>query len=260
MRDVNIRALVLLGDGINCERETALALTHSGADARVIHINDLLAEPKLMRNYDLLAIPGGFSFGDELGSGKLLSLKIKKGLMSEFEYFVKERKPIIGICNGFQVLVKLGLLRESKSGERLSLMANESGSFINSWADLIVEENTKCKWINAKKLSGLSLPIRHGEGNLTARQGMNPDVLKSLEESGNIVLRYKEDVNGSLGQIAGICSDDGLIFGLMPHPEANYFKATSKRQHINDSPFEKDSGAHFFDTIIDYLKRELDHV
>jgi len=252
-------ALVLFGDGINCERETALALQHSGAKTTILHINDLLKMPQKLREYDLMAIPGGFSFGDELGSGKLLALKIKHGLMDEFREFVEQKKPIIGICNGFQVLVKLGLLTSGIAEKPITLTHNTSGSFINKWVNLEINPDSKCKWLSKNYDSDISLPIRHGEGRLSSNYDFSDDILNELSKKGNVVLRYKEDINGSIGNIAGICSDDGLIFGLMPHPEAAYFKITNTNSVSTNNSLDQGIGAIFFQGIIQYIS-EGQHV
>jgi len=248
-----VKVIVLFGDGINCERETSLAFRELGADVQIVHINDLLKKPVLLKEFDIMAIPGGFSFGDELGSGRLLALKIKHGLLDEFKNFVESKKPIIGICNGFQVLVQLGLF--SKSDENLTLTYNESGNFINKWVDLEVEENTRCKWIdNSFKGETFRLPIRHGEGNFNTNNDQKKECLENLKLSGNIVLRYKENINGSMGNIAGICDDSGLVFGLMPHPEAAFFKATSEK--ISKNILDKGVGVNFFGPIIKLVGEE----
>ena len=249
-----IKVLVLFGDGINCERETANAFRHFGTSTEIIHINNLLETPKSIHNFDIMAIPGGFSFGDELGSGKLMALKIKHGLMDEFNKFVSEKKPIIGICNGFQVLVKLGLLPFDSPSRELTLTQNDSGNFIDRWIDLRVEQNTVCKWLNRSTLKTISLPIRHGEGNLNTRSDNREQVLKKLERGGNIVLRYSENVNGSLGNIAGVCDDSGLIFGLMPHPEAAFYSATAR--NLQPDPLSLAPGSHFFETIIKHISKD----
>ena len=133
---MSIKFLILTGDGINCERETAKAFINAGAEAEIIHVNDLLENPSALKNYSGMAIPGGFSFGDELGSGQVLALKIKHGLKEASDEFVADKKPIIGICNGFQVLVKLGLLPFPLEDRVMALAANESGHFINRWSTL----------------------------------------------------------------------------------------------------------------------------
>ncbi len=214
--------LILCGDGINCERETARAFALAGAEPRVVHVNDLLANPGMLSGFEGLAVPGGFSFGDELGSGQILALKMRYGLADAFFDFVASKKPIIGICNGFQVLVRLGLLPFSRTLERaIALAPNEQGGFLDRWVTMEVDPGSVCVW--TKGLKRLELPARHGEGRIVFKEPALFDVLKT---KGQIPLIYTEDVNGSHGRIAGLCDEAGLILGLMPHPEAHVNRAT----------------------------------
>ncbi len=239
--------LVLSGDGINCERETASAFEMAGAKAKVIHINDLLKAPTLLREFQGLAIPGGFSFGDELGSGQILSLKIKYGLEQEFFHFLEEKKPVIGICNGFQVLTKLGLLPNFREERKVALARNIQGQFIDRWVSLKRVEKNVCVW--TKGMEEFCLPIRHGEGRLTLRPGREEVIYQSLKGAGQIALEYTEEVNGSYRSIAGLCDPTGLVLGLMPHPEAAVSGYTYPgRQHL--AP-----GRSFFTNIVEYLNK-----
>ncbi len=239
--------LVLSGDGINCERETAAALRDAGANAEILHINDLAAKPDTLARFDGMAIPGGFSFGDELGSGQILALKIRHALGDAFFDFVAAQKPIIGICNGFQVLVKLGLLPYPATQKRVMALApNLQGGFIDRWVTLQPAQNSICKWTEG--MEAFDLPIRHGEGRVVFGDDA---VYDELKENGQIALTYREDVNGSHQHIAGLCDPSGLIFGLMPHPEAFVYQAT------NFAP-QRDfmaagAGAQIFRNIVTYL-------
>jgi phosphoribosylformylglycinamidine synthase len=218
------RAFVLSGDGINCETETHHALKLAGAYAEVIHVNKWLSEPDLLFDYDLLAFPGGFSFGDKLGSGNIFSLKIKYRVREALRRFVDENGLVIGICNGFQILVKLGLLPfpENKYWkQQLTLTHNDPPGFIDRWVDCEIPEKSRCVW--TRGLSEIRLPIRNGEGRLLLggeKQSDSALFLEKLEKMGCIALRYKEDINGSDGRIAGLSDPEGRVFGLMPHPEA----------------------------------------
>jgi len=216
--------LVLAGDGINCERETACAFELGGGETHITHINDLLENPKMLGRYEGLAIPGGFSFGDELSSGQIMALKIRHGLGDAFFKFIEAQKPVIGICNGFQVLVKLGLLPNPKTLERtVALAANAQGGFINRWVTVKVIQNTVCQW--TQNIESIEMPIRHGEGRIVFK---DDSVYAALKSKGQIVLTYTEDVNGSHGRIAGLCDETGMVLGLMPHPEAHVYRATYK--------------------------------
>lgn len=221
--------LVLCGDGINCERETAAAFEAAGGRARIVHINDVLESPKMLEDFQGLAIPGGFSFGDELGSGQIMALKIRHKLGGAFFDFVAAGKPVIGICNGFQVLVKLGLLPYPETQERvLGLAPNVGGGFIDRWVALDVNRRSVCRW--TEDIAHLELPVRHGEGRVVFK---DETIYQELLAAGQIPLTYAEDVNGSHGRIAGLCDASGMILGLMPHPEAHVFSATYRAPGCN---------------------------
>lgn len=221
MKRNQLRALILTGDGINCETETALAFSELGVTPRIVHIADLIEDKTLLRESHLLALPGGFSFGDEIGSGQILALKLKYALGDELKKFVQEKKPIIGICNGFQALVRLGLLPKPFKPRTMTLTHNRQGHFINRWVDLEVP-TSNCVWTCDLKGETISLPIRHGEGRVVFKgtEEEQKEMYKTLSANGQIALNYHSDVNGSYAGIAGVCDPSGLIFGLMPHPEA----------------------------------------
>lgn len=229
------KVLVLCGDGINCERETAQAFSLVGADSVILHINELLKNPKLLQDVQILAIPGGFSFSDDLGSGQILAIKIKSILLDSLRDFIDRKKPIIGICNGFQVLLKLALLPKPFGERSITLSENSSGTFINSWVKLEVDKGSSCIW--SKDLDGIEdffLPIRHKEGKVVLLPESEDVLHAGLSASGQIPFRYHHDVNGSYQRIAGICDPSGLILGMMPHPEA----AISNLQHAFSSSLE----------------------
>lgn len=248
-----IQVLVLTGDGINCEEETALAFKEEGAETKIVHIADLIAQPALLQAAHILALPGGFSFGDELGSGQVLALKLKHALGSELKTFVDDKKLIIGICNGFQALVRLGLLPRPFTERTMSLTHNRQGHFIDRWVQLEVPRS-KCVWTTALQEREILLPIRHGEGRIVFAGDENAQQLtyETIQAQGQIALRYSEDVNGSFQRIAGVCDPEGRVFGLMPHPEA----ATSN--WLMPSGAEKNAGkglaAHIFKNGIQYCE------
>ena len=244
--------IIVSGDGINCERETAAALIQAGGNSKIVHINDLLENPKMLETAEGLAIPGGFSFGDELGSGQIMALKIRHKLGAAFFGMVEKKKPIIGICNGFQVLVKLGLLPfPAEEERRVALAANESGKFIDRWVSLDVNPKSVCLWTKDLPLSSLELPIRHGEGRIVFRRGEEEAIYQTLVKQGQIPLTYKEDVNGSHGRIAALTDPSGVVLGLMPHPEAFVSRATY-RSPQQDAAVKGD-GLFVFENIIKYL-------
>src|SRR4030042_3891919 len=225
------KALVVTGYGINCDEETTFALKLAGADSEIVHINDLTENKKWLKQSEILVFPGGFSYGDDTGSGKGLANKIRNNLFSEIKEFINEGKLVIGICNGFQVLVNLGLLpaTDKRCGQKeAALIHNDSVRFQCRWVKLKAESK-KC--IFTAGLDEIDIPVAHGEGKFYAPEA----VLKKLEKTGQIVFRYVKEngeradgqfpanPNGSLEDIAGICDESGRVLGLMPHPERAIF-------------------------------------
>lgn len=196
--------LVLMGDGINSENELALAFVREGASVTKLHVNTLLKTPEVLSQYQLLAIPGGFSFGDEIRSGKILAEKMRAQMISALETFMNKDGRIIGICNGFQVLSQLGAFDDFKS-RSFTLAENNHGQFMDKWTKLTVAKNDSPWFGNIE--GEIFLPVRHKEGRIIAKDAINP------------VLRYETDINGSFERTAGVTDKTGRIFGLMPHPE-----------------------------------------
>ncbi len=216
MSSQKARALVLTGDGINCEMEFAQALRLVGFETEIKHISDLMSEKcgtdELSSRYSVVAFPGGFSYGDDLTSGKVLALKIKHSLNWDLPLFVGRGGLVIGGCNGFQALIRLGIF-----GKEISITTNEQGKFLNSWVK-VSPQGSKCIWL--KGVGTLDLPIRHGEGRVVIGHLRKKEILSKLEKNEMICLRYETNPNGSEMSCAGLCDPTGRIFGLMPHPEA----------------------------------------
>lgn len=224
-----IQVLVLTGFGINCERETAHTFQRAGGEPLLIHLNDLIEKPDYLDKSKILAIPGGFSFGDDIASGRILANRLRYRLEKPLQKFINDGKLIIGICNGFQVMVKMGILPlfQKEFKQLVTLTHNNSGRFEDRWVHLNINTSSPCIW--TKGIENIELPVRHGEGKFIARDDI---VLKQLKENYQIVIQYaKKDKslakgeypanpNGSIDDIAGICDPSGRIFGLMPHPEA----------------------------------------
>lgn len=231
-----IHVLVITGYGINCQEETACAWELCGARALIAHLEDLVEGHVELRSFDAMVLPGGFSYGDHLGSGKALANKItharlKEGrtLREEIMSFVDRGGHVLGICNGFQVLVKSGLLPGHGDIQECSLCQNMSGRFEDRWVRLKVSSRAAGGFLGG--LESLFLPVRHGEGRFIARDA---STLKRIEEEDLIVLQYAgsdgsptmtypENPNGSQLAIAGISDTTGRIIGIMPHPEAFLF-------------------------------------
>ncbi len=223
------RALVLRAPGINCDRETAHACRLVGFETDLLHINRLLQAPERLLDYALLVIPGGFSYGDDLGAGTLLARNLTIHLGSQLDQFIDEGRLVLGICNGFQVLVRAGLLPGRVTNTLdirtvASLTDNMSAQFESRWVTLGVEISTCLftQWIKRP----IELPVAHGEGQFVLAEDA---MLAQLQKSGQVPLVYTSptggDVvypgnpNGSIGNIAGVCNARGNVFGLMPHPE-----------------------------------------
>jgi len=227
----NPKALILSGYGINCEEETAYAFEKSGARSQIVHINDLIDGSKKMGDFQIFAIPGGFSYGDDTGAGKALANRVINNLKDEVLKFVKKDTLTIGICNGFQVLTALGLtpaLNNEYGVRQAALMANTSARYICRWVHL---KNMTGKCVFTKGIEYLYVPIAHGEGNFYIPDNQ----LKELREGNQVVFTYVRDdgseangeypfnPNGALADIAGICDPSGRILGMMPHPERAQF-------------------------------------
>lgn len=211
------KALVLCGDGINCDFETAHALQLAGFTAERIHNSDLLASPERISQYKLVALPGGFSFGDEIASGKVLALKLKDKLKHVLYDFTAHGNLVIGICNGFQILVQLGLLPDSTANapRSVSLCHNSSGRFMNKWVSLDVSAKPGPFFTG---MTRLDLPVRHGEGRLAVAEDASASTREQVKTSAP--LRYSKDINGSFDKIAALTNATSNVLGLMPHPEA----------------------------------------
>ena len=233
---VKPKALVLTGYGINCDYETTCACELVGFSADRVHLNDVLERPGMLPEYRLVVFPGGFSFGDDLGSGVAFSSKIRFSvsgngdrLYEAFMSYVGRGGLIMGICNGFQILVRLGIipaLDERYGEQQVTLAPNSAGYFIDRWVGLSVEPGSP--GVFTRGLEKIRLPVRHGEGRLLVPED---GLLDRLEKNRHISLRYCDgegrptqefphNPNGSQNAIAGICDPTGRVFGLMPHPEA----------------------------------------
>jgi phosphoribosylformylglycinamidine synthase len=218
-------ALVLSGYGINCEEETKFSFESVGARADVVHVNDLLDGHKNLKDYQILAFPGGFSYGDDTGSGNAFAHRMKNHLWEQVASFIQKDRLIIGICNGFQIMVHLGLLPAlgGEYGQRqAALTFNKSARYLTRWVDLQV--NGRSPWLEG--IEKISLPIAHGEGKFFSSE----ETLEELRAKRLIALKYvasemcayqnlEPNPNGSLEDIAGITDQSGRLLGMMPHPE-----------------------------------------
>jgi phosphoribosylformylglycinamidine synthase len=222
------RAALLRTAGTNCDRETAVALDRAGARVSLVHVQELVDDPARLGEFDLAVIPGGFSYGDDVAAGRILGYELRQHVAPELRAFVERGGLVLGVCNGFQVLVDTGLLESPDAhGERaLSLAANERGRFECRWITLRSEPSA-CTWLTPGEV--WPAPVAHGEGRLCVRDAA---VLDELRAKGQIALRYvhadgspargyPDSPNGSIDDIAGLCDPTGRVLGLMPHPERN---------------------------------------
>jgi len=232
-----LKVLVLRAAGTNCDRETAYAFRKVGAEPESRHVNELLADPTLLRGYRILAIPGGFSYGDDIAAGRVLATELRQRVLPEARRFVDDGGLVIGICNGFQVLVKTGLL-PGWGGQEVTLTHNASHRYIDDWVDLEVPPG-RCAFVRAGE--SYAFPIAHAEGKFVA----SPETLARLEEDGHVVFRYRANPNGSLADIAGICDVSGRVLGLMPHPE-RHLEPWHHPTWTRDGLAEEPCGLRFF--------------
>jgi len=224
-----VKTLVLTGYGLNCDLETAYAFDLAGAQSRRVHINSLVDGSVSLDEFQILAFIGGFSWGDDHGGGVVQAVRMKTRIGDHLLAFIEKGRLIIGICNGFQCLVNLGLLPGldgDYTRRSVALTHNDCGNFRDDWVHLSVDKQTNC--VFTRGLDHLELPIRHGEGKFVTNQ----QTLETLQRNGQIALRYAlaeggpanqvfpHNPNGSMDDIAGICDPSGRVFGLMPHPEA----------------------------------------
>lgn len=223
------KALVLTGFGLNCDGETAFALQTAGAFPERVHLNALIEGARDLREFQMLIVGGGFSWGDDHGAGVIMAMRMKHRLSNALHDFVESGGLVLGICNGFQVLVNLGLLPRWEAPElrrEVALIGNDCGTFRDQWVGLSINRASPC--VFTRGMVAIDLPVRHGEGKFYAE----PEVLQRLEAEHQVFMRYAlpdgtpaqgkfpHNPNGSLNDIAGICDPTGRIAGLMPHPEA----------------------------------------
>lgn len=259
--------LIITGYGVNCERETEAAFARAGAERiEKIHFTDILEDDTLLRRFNIIAFIGGFSFGDHISAGKVFSAKIKYTVRAAFEQFVAKGGLIIGICNGFQTLVKLGLL-PAENGvtfeQTATLTENECGYYYDGWVHLKVNSSSPC--VFTKNMDTMCVPVRHGEGRIFFKDEatfktiltQQQIVVQYCDEHGDITSVWPKNPNGSQLSIAGICDPTGRIFGLMPHPEAyvnSYTHPNWSRQHVNNELPEHGDGFMVFKNAVEYAR------
>ncbi len=248
------RVAVIRAAGTNCDAETAYAFQLVGAEAEIFHVNRLREDPRRLRDFQVLAIPGGFSYGDDVASGRIFANELMTCLRDELLALIDRGGFALGICNGFQVLVKAGLLPRLASAtggqttpQQATLTDNTSGVYRDCWVK-VSGQHTLCKWIADD--SELELPVAHAEGRFMA----DPAVLAQLAAAGQIALRYSSGTNpnGSTADIAGICDPTGRVFGLMPHPE-RFLRWENHPRWTREPRQAEGQGVRFFRTAIAHL-------
>jgi phosphoribosylformylglycinamidine synthase subunit PurQ / glutaminase len=274
------RVLILRAPGTNCDEESAHAFALAGGVPERWHVNRLLEEPKKAAEFQILCLPGGFSYGDDIAAGRILGNQIEHHLADTLREFRDAGKLIIGICNGFQILLKTELLvAKDAAGPQATLAANESGKFEDRWVRLATS-GSKCVFLNG--IEKLELPVAHGEGRFVPR---DQQVLASLREAGQLVLTYipqeragassppmvkigagdgparafgktsvpyPDNPNGAIDDIAGICDSTGRVFGLMPHPE-RFVDATQHPNWTRGPKREVGEGLRVFQNAVRYF-------
>jgi phosphoribosylformylglycinamidine synthase I len=214
------QALVLTAPGINCDLELAEAFELAGATAHRVHLNELARDPSRIEAFDLIGLPGGFSYGDAIAAGRILSVMLQSTIIDQLRAAIDRGVPMIAPCNGFQIAVQAGLLPgpwpDSPAVTEAALLENDGGRFVDRWVS-VEYPTSRCVWTRSMSNEAAILPIAHGEGRFHASE----PTMARLEAEGRIAIRYAQgdDPNGSLGRIAGICDHSGLVLGLMPHPE-----------------------------------------
>jgi len=244
------KALVVRTAGINCDIETKQAMEMAGASAELVHANEITGGKVKILNYDILLLPGGFSYGDDIAGGKIWAVHMDK-VYNDIKKFIDGGRPVMGICNGFQVLTKLGFLPESKDKKQTaSLTFNDCGCFRAQWEKFKINKNSPC--IFTKNMPDIiELPIAHGEGKIVID---DKSALAALQKNNNIALTYVNNPNGSVLDIAGICNNRGNCFGLMPHPERYHSPQNHPAWTRKEMQNIKATGLQIFKNIINYVK------
>ncbi|MCE5242008.1 MAG: phosphoribosylformylglycinamidine synthase subunit PurQ [Syntrophobacteraceae bacterium] len=266
-----VKALVLTGFGLNCDLETSYALEKGGAVVERVHLNSLIERERTLADFQIFVVGGGFSWGDDHGAGVIMAMRLKHRMKEDILEFVGRGGIVIGICNGFQVLVNIGLLpgfEPSEMKRQVALINNDCGTFLDRWVHLVANTESPC--VLSRGITGIDLPVRHGEGKFYTE----PEVLQRLEAGHQVFLRYAApggkpargefpaNPNGSIADIAGICDPTGRIAGLMPHPEAynhwtNHPDWTLRKEEClrQGSAFpEEGSGIQLFRNAVEYFR------
>ncbi len=259
--------LILTGFGLNCEAESRYAWERAGAAPELVHLNDLLAAPGRLMDFQALMFIGGFSFGDHMGSGHVLALRLRHRVRDALRAFLDRERLVMGVCNGFQTMVKLGLLPGFDGDyftQKMAMAANDCGVFQNFWVNVRFERESPC--VFTRGLTSMPLPIRHGEGKVFA---LDRAILERVERehcvacryadpaTGDAARRFPHNPNGSLNAIAGLCDPSGRVFGLMPHPEAFLFPENRPNwdaRRLSDALPGEGDGLQIFRNAVEFMR------
>ncbi len=252
-----VSVLVLRAPGTNCDAETVFAFQQAGAITSLVHVNQLIRHEKRLSDYQIMVIPGGFTYGDDIAAGRVLANELRLKLGEDIPKFVEGGGLILGICNGFQVLVKAGIL-PGLAGDGtppLALADNDSGKFECRWVRLSVNRESPCVFTSG--IDSMYLPVAHGEGKVVADPAVLPElnvVLYYTDERGDNKAGYPHNPNGSAGNIAGICDSSGRIFALMPHPE-RHIRGTQHPQWTRLGAKKRGDGFQIFQNAIEWAEK-----
>src|SRR3989344_4468836 len=251
LKITNPKIIIMSGYGLNCEEETKFAFDSAGAKenivADIVHINDLIAKPKMLSQYQILVFPGGFSYGDDTGSGKAYANKFKNHLAKELAEFLSRDTLAIGICNGFQIMTNLGILPGA-------LAQNKNGQYIDRWVDLEIPASAQASaWLRGIKK--ISLPIAHGEGRYVIDPKDMDVAFKYVRGEICKFQNLEPNPNGSDFGIAGVLAYNGRVLGMMPHPERGMFVHQSPTWYQNKKVPKQGAGFQVFKNAINYFKK-----
>ena len=265
----NVKTLVLTGFGLNCDEETAYAFELAGATPQRVHINSLIDGSVGLERFQILVFIGGFSWGDDHGAGVIQSVRMKTRIGDKLLGFVDQGNLVLGICNGFQALVNLGLLPAfdgNYTTRSVALTYNDCGNFRDEWVHLSIDPASPC--VFTRGMTQIELPVRHGEGKFYA----DDRTIRRLEDGHQVAVRYcrpdgrpaqgafPSNPNGSVKDIAGICDPSGRLFGLMPHPEGYHHPTNhpdwTRRKEIarrSGTGTKEDTGVRMFENAVQYF-------
>ncbi len=251
-----VSVLILRAPGTNCDAETMFAFQQAGAAVSSVHINQLICREERLADYQIMVIPGGFTYGDDIAAGKVLANELKVKLDEDILRFIEDGGLILGICNGFQVLAKAGFLPEPSQHlhQQLTFTTNDSGKFECRWVHVGV--NKECSCVFTEGIDSMYLPVANAEGKVVADPEILPQLKVALyytDEHGNTSVGYPYNPNGSVGNIAGICDASGRVFASMPHPE-RHIRGSQHPQWTRLGAKEHGDGFHIFRNAVEWAK------